>query len=406
MRVQPCEYADSTAPYRSSSVISLLMTVRSRHDPASGANVRPVRRADPTVAAMPTVNASTRRLGSDTDTCPRLTGSFDDVGDDPLDAAEVGGRQRREAHLVVAGAAQALAHHRAHLRLGTLAHRPRDHPRLAETTATGAAAEHLDVQAVVHDLGEGHELVAWIRPLGEVRDRALHDRLGDVGVARRHRREPFAVVLDVVHRRHVDTGDRGELMQHALARSSRATARLPRAHDLGDLRHDFLAVTDREPVDEVGERLRVVGAVAARPDERMLGPTVRGPHRHAREVDAVEDVRVHELGREVERDQVELTRRAVRVDREQRQLVTAQQRLEIEPRRVRALGDRVVALVQDLVEDLQPLVGQTDLVGIGVDEQPRHLPGVVVGSQGAVFATDVASRLLHLGQERLEPGPE
>ncbi len=56
--------------------MSLLMTVRSRHDPASGANVRPVRRAEPTVAAMPTVNASTRRLGSDTDTCPRFTGSF------------------------------------------------------------------------------------------------------------------------------------------------------------------------------------------------------------------------------------------------------------------------------------------------------------------------------------------
>ncbi len=146
--------------------------------------------------------------------------------------------------------------------------------------------------------------------------------------------------------------------------------------------------------------------MAARPDERMLGPTVRCSHRHPREVDAVEDVRVDELGREVERDQVELGRRPVRVDREQRQPMAAHERLEIEPGRVRALGDRVVALVQDLVQDLQPLVGQTDLVGVGVDEQPPHLPAVVVGSQGAVFATDVTSRLLHLGQERLEPGPE
>ena len=50
----------------------------------------------------------------------------------------------------------------------------------------------------------------------------------------------------------------------------------------------------------------------------------------------------------------------------------AQQRLEIAPRRVRAFGDGVVAFVEDLVEDLQPLVGQPDLVGVGVGEQPRH----------------------------------
>ena len=47
--------------------MSLLMTWRMRHVPASGANVRPVRRAFWISAAMPTVKASTRRLGSDTD---------------------------------------------------------------------------------------------------------------------------------------------------------------------------------------------------------------------------------------------------------------------------------------------------------------------------------------------------
>jgi hypothetical protein len=40
--------------------------------------------------------------------------------------------------------------------------------------------------------------------------------------------------------------------------------------------------------------------------------------------------------------------------------------LEVGPGGVGALGDRVVALVEDLVEDLQALVGQADLVGVGV----------------------------------------
>ncbi len=84
----------------------------------------------------------------------------------------------------------------------------------------------------------------------------------------------------------------------------------------------------------------------------------------------------------------------------------AQERIEVAPRRVRAFGDGVVALVQDLVEDLQPLVGQADLVGVGVSEQPRHPVFVVPGGCGTVFAPDVSSRLLHPGQERFDPRPE
>ena len=49
------------------------MTCRIRQVPASGAKVRPVRRARWICPAIPTVKASTRRLGSDTDTCPQAS---------------------------------------------------------------------------------------------------------------------------------------------------------------------------------------------------------------------------------------------------------------------------------------------------------------------------------------------
>ena len=62
--------------------MSLLMTWRIRQVPASGAKVRPVRRAFWIWAAMPTVKASTRRLGSDTDTWPAVVGVVHDVADD------------------------------------------------------------------------------------------------------------------------------------------------------------------------------------------------------------------------------------------------------------------------------------------------------------------------------------
>jgi hypothetical protein len=52
------------------------MTWRIRQVPASGANVSPVRRTFCIWLAVPTVNASTRRLGRLTDTCPRHAGSL------------------------------------------------------------------------------------------------------------------------------------------------------------------------------------------------------------------------------------------------------------------------------------------------------------------------------------------
>ena len=89
-RDQPEAKADSTAPYRSSSVMSLLMTVRSRQVPASGAKVNPLRRPPATLAARPTVNASTRNDGRLTVGAPHAVGSgtIDEMTDSiPLKSA-------------------------------------------------------------------------------------------------------------------------------------------------------------------------------------------------------------------------------------------------------------------------------------------------------------------------------
>ena len=177
--------------------------------------------------------------------------------------------------------------------------------------------------------------------------------------------------------------------------------------DLGDLAHDLLAVAEHDHVEEVGQRLGVVGAVAAGHDQRMLGAPVGGAHRHAGQVDAVEQVGVDELGRQVERQQVEgAGRRGGCRPRTAADRAARSTRLEVGPRGVGALGDRVGALVEDLVEDLQALVGQPDLVGVGVDEQPRHLVGAVLGGLAAVLAPDVAGRLLDPGQQGFELWPD
>ena len=359
-------------------MISLLITWRMRHVPASGAKVRPVRRTFWISVATPTVNASTRSDGSDRLTQPVPSWLFDEVGDEAVDAGEVGARQRRERDLVVAGAAQAVAHHRAHLLLGSLAHRARDHPGLAEAAAAGAAAEDLDVEPVVHDLDERDELVLRVRPVGEVGDGALVDGRGHVGVAWADGDEGRAVVLDVVHRRHVDARDRRELAQDALAATCAARRASTRASTsvISPTTSSPSPITKASTKSASGSGLKAQWPPAT--TSGCSGPAVLAAHRDAGEVDAVQDVRVDELGREVEREDVEVAGGAVGVDGEQRRPVRPQLGLEVDPRRVGALGRRVVAFVEDLVEDLEPLVGEADLVGVGVDEQPGDLVGPVL----------------------------
>ena len=279
----------------------------------------------------------------------------DQVGDQAVDAGEVGGGQRGERDFVVAGAAQAVAHHGADLLLRAFAHRPGDHPRLAEPAAPGAAPEHLDVEPVVHHFDERHELVLGVRPVAEIGDRALVDPFGDVGEAGADLGDEGAVVLDRVHGGHVDAGDRGQLPQHPLAGGTAGP--LPGRDHLGDLADGLFAVADHEGVDEVGHGLGVERAVPADDDERVLGPAILRPHRDAGEVETLEHVGVDELGGQAEGDDVEGAGVVVGVDREQRHGVGPHLRVHVDPGRVGALRQRVVALVQDLVEDLEPLVG-------------------------------------------------
>ena len=60
--------------------------------------------------------------------------------------------------------------------------------------------------------------------------------------------------------------------------------------------------------------------------------------------------------------------RRVGLERHQRQAARAQLRLEVEPRRVDALGGDVGAAVQEVVEDLQPEMRLRDLVDLGKGE--------------------------------------
>ena len=258
----------------------------------------------------------------------------------------------------------------------------------------------------MHNLGQRHQLLAGIGPVLKGGNGALLDAGRYLGIASHHRNQKGPVVADVVESGHVDASHGGQLAQHLLAGAGGHPRPFPGPDHLGDLRNHLFAVTQHEGVHEIGQRLGVVRAVTPRDDQRVLFSSIRHPNGHPGEIDAVQHVGVGELGGQVEGQHVELVAGQMVLQREQRHLMAAHLRFEIKPRRVRALGHRVVSLVDDLVEDLQALVGQADLVGIGVDQQPGHFVGAVKGTLGAVLAPDVAGRFLHPGEQGFKPGPD
>ena len=217
----------------------------------------------------------------------------------------------------------------------------------------------------------------------------------------------------VVELRDVDVaGDREPAEQ--LVAATHPVLGLPLADDLGDREHDLLAVAEHGGVDEVRDGLGVERRVAAGDDDRVVLAAVGRVQRDPGEVEGVEHVGVAELGGEAQAEEVERADRAVAVDGELRDralLVTgAHHLLHVGPHRVGALGEDPVALVEHLVEDLDALVGQADLVGVGVHQGPADRRAARLGRLGAVpvlddrvqLATDVLDGLLHRGQPGLQ----
>ncbi|CAB4872857.1 unannotated protein [freshwater metagenome] len=93
------------------------------------------------------------------------------------------------------------------------------------------------------------------------------------------------------------------------------------------------------------------------------------------------------------------------IEGEKRNGAGAHKRLEVGPRGVPAFRRSVVAFIEDFVKDLKSLVGQPDLVSVGVNEKPGHCIGSVDRHLRTALHTNVTSRLLNPVQERFNPRP-
>ena len=160
--------------------------------------------------------------------------------------------------------------------------------------------------------GERNQLMSGVGPVGKVGDRPLFDYFLHSRIMGSDGGQPVAGEGDPVQRRHINSGHGGQPEVHLVAVAPPSS--LPCGDDLGDFPNHLLAVAQHRGVNEVGQRLGVVGAVSTDNDQRVGRRPISGSDRHTRQVNALKQVRVEEFGREVESQHVELGGRPVSVD--------------------------------------------------------------------------------------------
>ena len=316
----------------------------------------------------------------------------------------VGRRERGQAHLVVARLGKPAQNGGGHVVGGALADRAVHHARLAEAAAARAAAQDLDVETIVHHLGERHDARLPAAAFGETAVQALLDKRRQPLLNRfdpRTRLLGGRLVAPAVQRRNVPTILVRERAQDVGARG----AGLPHAADERErLRHGLLALADRDRIEERRVRFGVVGAGAsAEHEQRTLGALV-GMQRNARQIERLKDVGRRELVGQRDADRIELRHRRAALDAEQRKPLAPHGVAERRRGEERPLGTQVGRGVDGVHEDAQRLVCLTELVGVGVDHAEGEI-GILL-AHAAELVVEVARRPLGLREQRLEPRPQ
>ena len=247
----------------------------------------------------------------------------------------------------------------------------------------------------MYDLDVRYDVRVGERHGVEIAQHALLHHARQVGTQRIDRDE--AAVLTParrVQRRHVDARNLGQRVEQRAAITA-----IPTFVDIADLAQRFLAVAEQHRVEELGERFRVERTRTTGDHQRIGRASIGGAHRDAAEVEHGEDVRVRQLVLQAEADDVELVERRVRLERDQRMVVLAQDRLEVEPGSVGAFGVDVVAPVQQIVEQLQAGMRLSDLVDFGKAERDAELHGARILAHGAELVAQIAPRFFHPGKQ-------
>ena len=265
------------------------------------------------------------------------------------DAGVISGRKRGKRHLVIAGLFQALDHRRDDLVGRALAHRAIRHTSLTKTTAAGAAAQDLDRQAIMNELRIGHARLRQRIGSAKVLDDALVDHRRHVLTLARHGiavGRARLVVVHLIQRRHIGTGDGRESLDNLGAWDALVTQA---AMQLADLEQRLLTLANQDGIEESRIRLGVINRRPAGDDDGIVLGAVDRQQRNAGEIERLEEVGDGHLVRHVYADNIERGHGRCALERQQRDTGLAHGIAHIRPWHITALAGDALGLVKDVV---------------------------------------------------------
>ena len=266
---------------------------------------------------------------------------------------------------------------------------------LTESAAAWTAAEQLDHRTVEHDVGRRHNKgLRIVHGIQILDDALLHEsrctvRRGDT------LDRAVLVILDLVQRRYIHALDLCCRNQEFLLRPAFA---LGLAVQIGKFQHDLLAVADHEQVNEVSQRLRIVGTRTAAGYNMLEFGTVLCQHRNTAEIQHIQNVGKRQLVLQRKSDNIKVRQRVTALQTVQRQPCLAHFGLHVNPWRADAFAPDALLIVEQTVQDTRTEVRHGNLIGIRKTERKSQIDVLFIFHHRAPFTADVACRLLYTGQ--------
>ena len=270
---------------------------------------------------------------------------------------------------------------------------------LTEPAATDATTEHLQIGTVVNDLSRRNNHL--YRPVGIVQ--ILHDPLGNHTGSAIHGSDggkgTVRIVAMLVERGYIHTGDLGNFMKECILTPAFSLGTVVQRHDLHS---DVLALTQREEVNKVRQRLRIVSADTARKDDILQVVPVTAVQRNARQIQHIQDIGIGHLIANGEGDHIKILHRILTFQCPQRQVICPHGAFHIAPGSKDALTPDTVHLVHHTVENPHTQIGHADLVGIRKTECHADTDIFLILFDLIEFAAGISCRFLDSRQNSLQ----
>ena len=222
------------------------------------------------------------------------------------------------------------------------------------------------------------------------------------GNERRHLPErPVPVVFRLIKRRHVNTRQLGQLPQQPVAAAA-ASRLFPAGDGSGKFADDLLAFADYKTIEEIGQRLRIVGAGAAAHDQGIGIGAVGAGQRNAAQIQHRQDVGIGHFILQGEAHRVKLPENRPGLQTGQGSASLPHRLFHIRPGAISPLGVGVGAVVQNSVQNLQAKIGHAHFIDVGQSQSKTNGHGGRVLADLVPLAAGITGRLGHGRQQGVD----